>query len=270
MRNTWLNPQIWRELGYDIRVVFLLGNPGDIDLSAETRVHEDVLILDFTESHYNLPFKDKAFLQFFAENCSHADFLFKGDDDIFLRPEKFVKIFEEIEDDEAIGCCHARRIDLKSENAGYPEDQSLCEGSRVPEPVRDPTSKYFIPRQFVNIRSHTLIGLESGAMLMLGGYNIEGFLSNDYEGSTKDIWLLKDKIWTQIGVLNEYCEDGSALKIDDYIYLVSGGIKDSNGLYPVERIKIVNDEVIHTKVIGGHEFRSEAPVIFEASANFCV
>ncbi|CAG5076383.1 Oidioi.mRNA.OKI2018_I69.PAR.g8447.t1.cds [Oikopleura dioica] len=115
-----------------------------------------------------------------------------------------------------------------------------------------------------NMNGHTLTGLESGAMLMVGGYD---YTSGDYN---KDIWLLKEEVWTLIGSLKENSRLGSALKIGNYIYQVNGNQKDSNGLYPVERIKVANDEIIETQVIGAHEFTSYKPAILEVTADFCV
>ena len=50
---------------------------------------------------------------------------------------------------------------------------------------------------FRNIRMHTLTGLESGAMLMAGGYD------NTNKAATKDIWLFKEDVWSLIGSLKE-------------------------------------------------------------------
>lgn len=84
IRETWLSKKIWDWLGFEIKIVFVVGRPGEIDLDEETRTYNDILIVDFDESHYNLPFKDIAFLRFIKNRCSNVDFVFKGDDDIML------------------------------------------------------------------------------------------------------------------------------------------------------------------------------------------
>ena len=43
---------------------------------------------------------------------------------------------------------------------------------------------------------HALVGLESGALLMLGGFEIGG-------DHIRDIWLLKEGSWSLIGSLPE-------------------------------------------------------------------
>ncbi|CAG5109737.1 Oidioi.mRNA.OKI2018_I69.chr2.g4235.t2.cds [Oikopleura dioica] len=45
-----------------------------------------------------------------------------------------------------------------------------------------------------NIRAHVLIGLDSGAMVMAGGYN------PDIPDLTREIWLLKDGLWSNIEI----------------------------------------------------------------------
>ncbi|CAG5104751.1 Oidioi.mRNA.OKI2018_I69.chr1.g1505.t1.cds [Oikopleura dioica] len=112
---------------------------------------------------------------------------------------------------------------------------------------------------------HTLTGLESGALVKAGGRDLTT------GGWSTDVWLLKNDAWTIIGSLNEFNYWGSAIKVGNFIYLVNGGATDADGLYPVERIEIANDEVIQTEVIGGHDFASSRYLpIFEVTANFCV
>ena len=49
---------------------------------------------------------------------------------------------------------------------------------------------------------HTLTGLDSGAMLMAGGYRQSFF--RDW---SKDIWLFKEDVWSLIGSLIEVRRD---------------------------------------------------------------
>lgn len=52
------------------------------ELEFEIDKYGDILQLEFTESHYNLPLKDLAFLDFIQKKCNTVSFVFKGDDDI--------------------------------------------------------------------------------------------------------------------------------------------------------------------------------------------
>ena len=60
------------------------------------------------------------------------------------------------------------------------------------------------------------------------------------------------------------------MKIGDYIYIVTGNKKNSNGLYPVERIEVEIDDVINTEVIGEHDFVSIKLALFETTVDFCM
>jgi hypothetical protein len=78
IRDTWLNYELWDDLGFQIKVIFLIGNPAETDLTEEIKINDDLLVSDVEENHYNLPFKDLAFLRFIEEKCSAVDFVFKG------------------------------------------------------------------------------------------------------------------------------------------------------------------------------------------------
>lgn len=125
IRKTWLEKKYWIKEGIEIKIVFILGLPSENeleDLELEVEEHDDLLVLNFTESHYHLPFKDVAFMNYFTENCAFVDFVFKGDDDIVLNPFLFGKIIKSLKTDEGMGCY------------GYPEIT-----------VRRPDTKYFMP-----------------------------------------------------------------------------------------------------------------------------
>ena len=62
-------------------------------MDEEIGEYDDILQLNFTESHYLLPIKDIAFLDYIATSCAHADFVFKGDDDILLVPDNIDAVF---------------------------------------------------------------------------------------------------------------------------------------------------------------------------------
>ena len=60
------------------------------------------------------------------------------------------------------------------------------------------------------------------------------------------------------------------MRIGDYIYVVSGAKAAPSGSFPVERINVANNEVIESKVIGGHAHQNDIPILFEATAYTCV
>ncbi|CAG5103068.1 Oidioi.mRNA.OKI2018_I69.chr1.g599.t1.cds [Oikopleura dioica] len=159
LRDTWLQPEIWNWLHYRIKVVFLIAQAEEeVDLSDEILEKGDILLLDFQESLYNLPFKDIAFLRFIEKSCKNVDYVFKGDDDILLKRVENEKEFRE----------RSRRVTM---SASY---SSISQSKKVPQnfareiaairssqrsvegigclkkgalPIRDTSSKYFMPEQ---------------------------------------------------------------------------------------------------------------------------
>ncbi|XP_065151303.2 N-acetyllactosaminide beta-1,3-N-acetylglucosaminyltransferase 2a isoform X1 [Paramisgurnus dabryanus] len=75
-----------------IATVFLLGNTAATDhfpdlsdmVRHEAALHGDVLQWDYRDSFFNLTLKEVLFLEWFATGCSSAQFVFKGDDDVFV------------------------------------------------------------------------------------------------------------------------------------------------------------------------------------------
>ncbi|XP_066502767.1 N-acetyllactosaminide beta-1,3-N-acetylglucosaminyltransferase 2 [Hoplias malabaricus] len=77
-----------------VRTVFLLGRQDattgpHADLAAllklESSHHKDILQWDFRDTFFNLTLKDLLFWDWLSIHCSHAHFIFKGDDDVFVR-----------------------------------------------------------------------------------------------------------------------------------------------------------------------------------------
>ncbi|CAG5104914.1 Oidioi.mRNA.OKI2018_I69.chr1.g1666.t1.cds [Oikopleura dioica] len=113
---------------------------------------------------------------------------------------------------------------------------------------------------------HTLTGLESGAMVMAGGYDPTS------EQYLREIWLLKDEMWTSIGLLKDPKYRGSAVKIGEFIFIVAprSFSPSPNGPRLMERVTILSDTIIETEIIGSHEFQSYNSVIFQVKADFCI
>ena len=109
MKNSWsFYPQGLK----NFKIVFILGRNSEFDLSEEIEINDDLLILDFDESHFNLPFKDIGFLRFIKNSCSVVDYVFKGDDDILLVPQNLASEIEMLKNrpqKEAIGCFKENR-----------------------------------------------------------------------------------------------------------------------------------------------------------------
>lgn len=78
--------------GRRIATVFLLGSTTVMDhhpdlsdmVRHEAALHGDVLQWDYRDSFFNLTLKEVLFLEWFEAHCSSAQYVFKGDDDVFV------------------------------------------------------------------------------------------------------------------------------------------------------------------------------------------
>ncbi|XP_069505428.1 UDP-GlcNAc:betaGal beta-1,3-N-acetylglucosaminyltransferase 9-like [Ambystoma mexicanum] len=81
--------------GYQIKRLFLLAtvpNVGHMNLvEKEVKEFQDILMWNFTESHYNLSLKERCFLDWLHHNCKEAEFIFKGDDDVLMNPTALIQ-----------------------------------------------------------------------------------------------------------------------------------------------------------------------------------
>ncbi|XP_063793909.1 N-acetyllactosaminide beta-1,3-N-acetylglucosaminyltransferase 2-like isoform X2 [Pseudophryne corroboree] len=119
--------------GKYVRLVFLLGTVPGPDLSPlleyENEHSHDLLQWDFVDTFFNLTLKDQLFLGWANTHCTAANYILKGDDDVFAQTPKIVHV---------LSLLHSHR------------HHSLYMGHVVKsaKPYRDPKSKYYIPSSF--------------------------------------------------------------------------------------------------------------------------
>ncbi|RXN00638.1 Beta-1,3-galactosyltransferase 5 [Acipenser ruthenus] len=128
IRSTWAKNRV--VAGKPVLIIFLLGSfPGSsiqqVALAAEDRVYGDVLQRDFVDSYYNLTLKTLMGLQWVAQACPGASYVFKTDSDVFVNIQRLLPLL-------------LRRA---THTHLYTGRVSL-EG----EPVRNPNSKYYVSK----------------------------------------------------------------------------------------------------------------------------
>ncbi|XP_071360648.1 N-acetyllactosaminide beta-1,3-N-acetylglucosaminyltransferase 2-like [Trachinotus anak] len=92
-----------------VATVFLLGNTMSVDhfpdlfgmLSHEANLHHDLLLWDYRDTFFNLTLKEVLFLEWFSQNCTNAQFILKGDDDVFVNTLRIIDFLEGLSEIEA-------------------------------------------------------------------------------------------------------------------------------------------------------------------------
>lgn len=89
--------------------VFLLGNTLPLDnfpdllgmLGHEAKLHKDLLQWDYRDSFFNLTVKEVLFLEWFSKHCPQAQYVLKGDDDVFVNTLRVIDLLEGLPDNKA-------------------------------------------------------------------------------------------------------------------------------------------------------------------------
>ncbi|XP_018408142.1 PREDICTED: UDP-GlcNAc:betaGal beta-1,3-N-acetylglucosaminyltransferase 7-like [Nanorana parkeri] len=123
--------------GKKIRTLFLLGTTSTGKdhwnlqrlIEQEDHIYGDILQWDFMDTFFNLTLKEVNFLKWFHIYCPSVEFIFKGDDDIFVNTENVLDF-----------------IAFKKDDPLLP---SLFVGDIISRavPIRNKQSKYFIPKE---------------------------------------------------------------------------------------------------------------------------
>ncbi|KAM9792221.1 N-acetyllactosaminide beta-1,3-N-acetylglucosaminyltransferase 2a [Neosynchiropus ocellatus] len=161
-----------------VATVFLLGRTSTQDhfpdlqgmLEHEAGFHRDVLQWDFRETFFNITLKEVLFLDWFSQRCPDAQFVLKGDDDVFVNTFRVLDYLE----------------NLPSSRA---KDLFVGDVITAASPHRDKRIKYFIPE---SLFSGTYPPYAGG-----GGYLFSGDLALRLRGASRRVVLFPiDDVYT--------------------------------------------------------------------------
>uniref|UniRef100_A0A3B3DAN5 Hexosyltransferase n=1 Tax=Oryzias melastigma TaxID=30732 RepID=A0A3B3DAN5_ORYME len=142
----------WGSAERDVLTLFFSGLPGaqlqpslQGALQEESRLHADIIQMDFLDSYQNLTIKTMMMMKWFSTFCPHAAFGMKVDADVF------VNVFLLLE-----------RLQ-RSPRRGFITGSVIYDG----QPRRDPNSKWFLSEE--RYRDHTFPPYVSGAGYVFSG-----------------------------------------------------------------------------------------------------
>ncbi|KAM8828099.1 N-acetyllactosaminide beta-1,3-N-acetylglucosaminyltransferase 2 [Spinachia spinachia] len=152
IRKTWGRSGLVRgesnKKGGLVRTVFLLGRqdsssgpPPDVQdlLQMEDQKYGDILQWDFRDTFFNLTLKDLLFWEWLRQYCPTAIFVFKGDDDVFVRTGALLDYLNTQWEEHNLWKAYTNKTDL---------DLFVGDVIYNARPIREPSAKYYIPERF--------------------------------------------------------------------------------------------------------------------------
>lgn len=131
-----------------VRTVFLLGRQDSSTgphpdlktlLELENQKYGDILQWDFRDTFFNLTLKDLLFWHWLQQYCPTAVFVFKGDDDVFVRTGALVDYLHKQREEHNLWRAYTNETDM---------DLFVGDVINNAMPNREPSTKYYIPERF--------------------------------------------------------------------------------------------------------------------------
>ncbi|XP_038633894.1 N-acetyllactosaminide beta-1,3-N-acetylglucosaminyltransferase 3-like [Scyliorhinus canicula] len=102
VRRTWGKERVFQ--GVQIRTVFITGVAPDQKerkklnrvLEMENQQHQDILQWNFIDTFFNLTLKQYKLMQWLDDYCPGAQFIFNGDDDVFVHSDNMVEYLQDM------------------------------------------------------------------------------------------------------------------------------------------------------------------------------
>lgn len=124
-----------------VRRVFLMGKINEEvseSIKKESEMYGDIIMWDFMDTFFNLTLKDVLFWNWFSKHCQKARFVFKGDDDVFVRMPALLDYLESQE----------KLFFKKHGRTKTMDDFVVGDIITAALPLRMENNKYFIPKTF--------------------------------------------------------------------------------------------------------------------------
>jgi len=132
-----------------VRVVYILGQSRDPDIDnkvrGEAEVEKDVLLESFADTYLNLTLKTTFLLKWTLHHCPQAKFIFKSDDDVYVNSDALWAALESTHQ-YFKSVSYTDSTDGSEVTKGV--DYSLLGHVMNTVPIRDPTSKWYLPLKF--------------------------------------------------------------------------------------------------------------------------
>ncbi|XP_068609051.1 N-acetyllactosaminide beta-1,3-N-acetylglucosaminyltransferase 2 [Brachionichthys hirsutus] len=133
-----------------VRTIFLLGRQDSSTgphpdlknlLDLENQKYRDILQWDFRDAFFNLTLKDLLFWHWLQQHCPNAIFVFKGDDDVFVRTGALLDYLHKQWDEHNL-------LRVSTNDTERTLDLFVGDVINNAMPNREPSTKYYIPERF--------------------------------------------------------------------------------------------------------------------------
>uniref|UniRef100_U3KIA7 N-acetyllactosaminide beta-1,3-N-acetylglucosaminyltransferase 2 n=1 Tax=Ficedula albicollis TaxID=59894 RepID=U3KIA7_FICAL len=162
-----------------VRRVFLLGQTPPEDnfpdlshmIKFESDTHQDILLWNYRDTFFNLTLKEVLFLKWVSSSCANAQFIFKGDDDVFVNTNQILDY-------------------LKSLSKEKAKDLFIGDVIKDAGPHREKKLKYYIPESVYEGSYPPYAG--GGGFLYSGDLALRlNNASDQVRGSSQEYWKVK-------------------------------------------------------------------------------